>query len=1049
MKGATTILLAVTILAAWSVPVMTVMGTDIVSEDVSYEKCSNLPLKDNATSPERRSSIEYLSVQPYENICLDARDAFISTTWSWKTYRPYQYGAGCAYIEKYDTFGYAVDGWLETRTYMNYNLGDILDRLQYLHDIMKVELVLTAENGTCPGDVGVYRATSPWSFGGNFTTPYGFNKINQYPGPITIDRSKAYDVKKPDNLGQKYRWNITELFKEWMDGDHPNFGICLAMTDPPAMNDPQPGPSEPDTLITTFTDAVQPSDTTPKAPCLYVTYTHNSPPAASIDSVTPSEPVEGVPTIIKGSGSDADGDGIAIYKWWTDEGLVESGPGANEINMSFTEGSYTIYLAVKDDDLKAPAWSKPVSMTLIVGAPRSQGDPVVSAIGTSSNGSAGSAFPEGSLIDVVVTEKQGIRGLCGTITIRSNRVWVNRENLTDNDDGTYGYTWDSGGVPPGVYSVDVTLENPRTGTGDLNGLVPGIDLELTLKDITPPVVEEVFILEDIPDGGIQPGHIVTIRVKEENLETGCIGTLNITGPMERTDLALSPAEKGYYSYKWDTFDWPQGDYSIDVLLKDSSGNSDPDGSGSDPDLTVTIYDSEPPRVFSVISVLDDGWVHIKVQEGTYECDLYGTVSVNGPESLTVELECQGNGWYEASVNTTELEPGIYEVEVQLWDDNGNVDEDGLPDSPDTTFMVESRDPRPYVTEIFPEDRQVIDDPDTNVNVVFSEAVSFDGDLKWALCVWSSDGQLVEGNVILEGDGTSMTFVPEESWRSGRTYSVYVSPDMVDMEGGFLNSSVHWIFSVASSDPPRVLSFSPLTDPIADPRTPVEFNVSFSNLDDVVWKVDGEQRGNGNTFTFESEKAGSYDIEATGNGPGGDITLSWEVTVLDEAAAGDDTGVDDSVAGEVKVTTETAWTSVAVLGSVVVLMFLILIMQFVLKRKKPSGRSNGMAGGKNDGNVKGGTIERRDGEARAGVVVQKRNQPGVRTGNPPNHPGHGQAIHPAPDGNRAGTPPTVPLDSRAGTPPTDTMGNRAGTPPTDTMGNRAGTPPTMTAVRKGR
>ena len=117
----------------------------------------------------------------------------------------------------------------------------------------------------------------------------------------------------------------------------------------------------------------------------------------------------------------------------------------------------------------------------------------------------------------------------GSIDIMGKRVWVDREAMTDNGDGTYGYVWDTGDVPGGKYFIDVTLEEADSGRADSDGLVPGIDLEITIADRSPPEVVEVSAVGSSGQDTFQAGDLVTVKVVEGSGERDLIGTIDVLG----------------------------------------------------------------------------------------------------------------------------------------------------------------------------------------------------------------------------------------------------------------------------------------------------------------------------------------------------------------------------------------------------------------------------------------------------------------------------------------------------------------------------------------
>jgi len=807
-------------------------------------------------------------------------------------------------------------GYFSTNALLRLDHENIMENTPYMKEYVKVELALTARDDVDVGSIGAYRITTEWDQTTTFGSP-SRPEHHRYPGPVSWEKDVVYDTVDPGQANVTYYWNITDLFTEWVDGTHPNYGVCLSPVDPPTgKTAPAAGePTQPHQYLST-------SSEDPMTPSIRITYIDNKAPVPNIDDIAPSKPVDGDTITLSGSAYDPDGDGVSSYKWWTASGLIAEGPDAAETSVSLSVGLHKIYFSARDNHPTIPRWSGQVNAFLEVKEKGDQVQPLVTGVDSSSKGIAGTVFPEGSIVDIKVTESHGLTGLTGGITIRGLRTWVDQEPLYDNLDGTYTYIWDTQGIPAGDYTVDVTLVNPVSGVGDIDGLLSGTDLSIALTDISPPSVSSVTIPNGVEDGVIQPGDRVTIRVREDSGESTCTGRLNIKGPVDIEDQKLSNSGGGIYTYVWDTSNLPQGEYSIDATLTDIYGNVDANGVDQQtPDLMVRVMDTRAPEVLSVFSVPSDGWVEVRVQEAFGEGDLEGVIFIDGPEYFEAELEDDGNGWYFTRINTTDLEPGLYSIETTLWDSNANVDPDGLIQTPDASFIISVRNVPPHIVLTYPSDGDEVSDIRSPVEAVFSEPVYFDGDMDWAVLVWNEDGEMVTGTAFLESGNTILRFTPEGSWRGGGRYRVFVSPGLKDdLDAGLLGPT-SWSFTVPAFESPTIDDTSPPDDSQVYSGTPLMFSANMSGVDSITWYVDGNQTGTGTAFEFTPNGTGLYLVEVVGESPGGNATSAWEVRVYEDTPQQQDGGD----GGETEI--DPLWLEKILMGTAIVFLLIIAILQY--------------------------------------------------------------------------------------------------------------------------
>ena len=568
--------------------------------------------------------------------------------------------------------------------------------------------------------------------------------------------------------------------------------------------------------------------------------------------------------------------------------ILAEGPDKESIEIDLPMGMHDIYFSVRDDDGEHPRWSEEVKRSVFVDSRFLAAPPQVIQVSAYVNNEEGFAFPEGSQITFVVTERDARTDLEGTISIIGTKgLWVNRDELVPGTKGNYTYTWYTRDVPPGTYWVDTTLTDPKTGGMDHDGMRPDFDMEINILDITPPVIGRVSVPVGVEGGVIQPGKAVNIQVWEANGETGLEGSIDISGPRSEPDILLTNRGNGVYDYIWDTEDWPEGDYEIDVTLMDRFGNfAHEEGA----DLMLTIMDTVPPAMLSVLTTQSATTVTLKVQMASQEEGLMGYVEVFGPDDFQEDLEELGEGWYSVEINTTGMEPGIYEVDIVLQDQGYNSI------IGTSMFTIDSRNPPPTVTDHYPGDGDVVSGTDFSVEVSFSEPVRLD-DASWAVTVWDSGGSMMAGTAQVVEDGMSVRFRPDRGWTAGEYYSVAVVPEVSDHEGEPINGFVRWGFSVENPLAPRIDGRDPSDNVEISPGSSREFVARFSNVDSVIWYTSNldngsisptwSKAGTGEAFNFTARGTGQIGIRAAGTGPGGTISTVWLVKVETEGAPGDE------------------------------------------------------------------------------------------------------------------------------------------------------------------
>ena len=828
-------------------------------------------------------------------------------------------------------------GWYETYSIMKFDVDLIESQVPYMKQFLKAELVLTPENSTDLGDVVVYRVGQDWSM------EQMMEKGNLKANTFSINRSMEFSAERPTQVGQRYHWNITDLWTAWKEEIIPNQGLSLHLRDLPFNDweDPAPDPLQNISHYYRLDTVLDENEAGPMTPALLITYIGNMAPVASIN-VEDEYPTVGTPVTLTASAMDPDGDNVTMYRWWSDDGIIGEGADMTSVDVELDQGTNEVYLSVKDDDPDMPRWSETASTTVVVHWPEEKA-PLVRDLRCSVNGTEGTTFPQGSMLLFTVQENEGTPGLFGTISVLGTRLWVNHEVLDDWDNGSYTYLWNTKGCPAGTYSVDVVLEDLETGLADMNGLQEGVDLKITLQDVIPPFIENVYESKGAVNGVIQPGDPVTIRVEEMYRESGLDGSITITGNDRSMEYTLSPTGPGIYTCIWDTIGWPEGTYSLDAVLEDDYGNKDMDGVDAlDPDLVLKISDTVAPEVVSVVAVMEGDSAYIMVQTAKNEEGLEGIVTVEGPQEFEIDLEDQGEGTYTATVDTQFLESGIYEVNVLIWDINSNTDPDGSESDPDAAFTVRSRNLPPEVVELFPAESQVMDNSNFDISVTFSEPVSHQGDLRSGLRVWDTYGREIPGNVRLEGGGTILIFDPLNPWSPGLDFNAIISSDFSDDEGLRLSGFVSWTFSTESSNQPEITNVYPSANPVLETGSRQQFNVSGTYLDDFAWYLDGKKVEGSQSYEFDAQSPGTYVLEFRNEDGEGTKGTVWKISVFDnstdEVIADDEDGAVDDEGMDLILITAAVIAAVAVM-----LLVLSLLMRIRGRGKDDEGTKTSMDG----------------------------------------------------------------------------------------------------------
>jgi len=720
--------------------------------------------------------------------------------------------------------------------------------------------------------VGAFALTSElndWDFSS------GVQYRSEYNGPkyVRYDPDSPLDQATPREMGKDYTWDITQIASKWFDGTFPNYGVIMRTI----------GPSPTGKIVETqLNNPLGFDGTNTTAPCLEIQYRVNLPPEASIDTVEPETPVEGMPFTISGSATDPDGHGISNYRWEFDYGSIGSGP---DITVNLPQGLYTFTLMVWDDHPIMPMNSTLVKRNVRVMTMAEKDAPTISGVTAEHTGVGTPSFSPGTPVTIVVEELSKTTGLVGSLSITGddpvNPIVVENAPLKDMGDGSYTYDWGTVGMATGTYSVDTALMDPLSGLGDFDGLRPGPDIDIFINDDQAPNVSRVS-MADHGSEPIQPGSTITFLVEEENYEVGCNGGLDISGPGGTFSVDLDDMGSGIYTHIWNTDGVLQGDYTVNAWLSDETGNRDENGlDDADPDLSLTIKDTIPPMVASVSARQEGDLLIIRILEINGEEGLEGCAYLENEfgSDMEVDFSDYGDGLYVAELDILDLEDGNYDIEVTLWDETGNMDEDGLERMPDVTFErdVALSDP-PSVVSKSPEPDSVISKLDMPISVEFSKPISTDSDIGNAIYVIDNTGARVDGRASFLADGLSIEFEPSAYWNHDERYTVFITPLVISQEDVHMNGLVSWSFSVIGKAHPSISGAHPETGIQCIAGETVEFSVNVTGVDMVQWFVDEEekQKGTNTTFSWETKTPGVFKVEARAKTPDGQASHVWFV-----------------------------------------------------------------------------------------------------------------------------------------------------------------------------
>ena len=130
-------------------------------------------------------------------------------------------------------------------------------------------------------------------------------------------------------------------------------------------------------------------------------------------------------------------------------------------------------------------------------------------------------------------------------------------------------------------------------------------------------------------------------------------------------------------------------------------------------MNIVIEDVTPPEVFRLDSSVgrdeDENYyigsvVYFEVIEDNSETGCVGTICIYSEVDdydLWEDLVEEGDGRYSYYWETSDLEPGQYEIEVTLTDPYGNQDEDGADEDLDLLVNLRYESTQPGILSIYP------------------------------------------------------------------------------------------------------------------------------------------------------------------------------------------------------------------------------------------------------------------------------------------------------------------------------------------------------------
>jgi hypothetical protein len=178
-------------------------------------------------------------------------------------------------------------------------------------------------------------------------------------------------------------------------------------------------------------------------------------------------------------------------------------------------------------------------------------------------------------------------------------------NLTDPmwdpHSQSFVFRWMTTGLQTGMYHVEGRMRD-EDGNYRREGEKEGWDLTVLLKDVTPPLMEGMridgILVEQGSSINVTGGFMLRVISFEREVGMQCTITVSNSAGYLLKEVELIEFARGIFQLYFDNRTIPFGTSSLEVVLSDRWGNSDPDGYGPGPDLAITLERS-PVKIITL------------------------------------------------------------------------------------------------------------------------------------------------------------------------------------------------------------------------------------------------------------------------------------------------------------------------------------------------------------------------------------------------------------------------------------------------------------------
>jgi PGF-pre-PGF domain-containing protein len=389
----------------------------------------------------------------------------------------------------------------------------------------------------------------------------------------------------------------------------------------------------------------------------YLVILANTPPVATIDSITPNPAKAGQSITFAGTGIDPDGKEISEYQWWSSiDNLLSDQSSFSRSNLSV--GTHTIEFKVKDH----MSWSKAVTTVIVEG--NTQYLQVSSVKAISANN------PVGIKVDIsgidYASAQFSIANSAGTV--------VFEKNLTDDlASGVYSFEWDTTGqqgesLPSGIYTLDLLA---KTASG--HSVQEKIDV--TVDNTAPSIV--ISNVSGTSDHGklVYANSDLLVKVSESGTSADVAAvSVELLSGSKLVKTATAHLEDGLWLAEFDLSKIAEGNYTLKAVAKDTAKNSN----SMESDHIVNV-DRTAPVVYGVTPseghafAEDTTSVDIRFNYSDARAGINASSIIlmfDGIE-VTDSPNASITGSY-ASYNATGLTTGAHSASVYVEDNAGNL-----------------------------------------------------------------------------------------------------------------------------------------------------------------------------------------------------------------------------------------------------------------------------------------------------------------------------------------------------------------------------------------